>query len=310
MSGTARALLNKPFADPIQMQKSLQKVGIPRALRDKIVVGTKKLLAPGEVEARSTAAQELNPPSFLDVAKFKEFGSYLVPEEGLAEAAAASQALLEVVEAIRAKGGMVKPEDQKKANFLVQLLGNEKVLSNPEVRGFALSDELISLVSHYFDEVPVISRIDLWWSPPNESMAESQLYHYDGEDKSQLKVILLVNDVDADTGPFTFVDAVGSAKVGATRRHSERLDDEAVESIAGKSAVTSLMGPAGSVGIVDTSRCLHYGSRGNSKERLLMMIQFTRFLAPKASMPNWGELLPAGDLVDLNKYQRAVLGLS
>ena len=310
MSGTARALLNKPFADPIQMQKSLQKVGIPRALRDKIVVGTKKLLAPGEVAARSEAARELNPPSFLNVEQFKELGSYVVPNAALTEAQAASTALLAEVERLRAQGKVDKPEDQKKANFLVQLLGNEKVLSLAEARSFALSDDLISTVSHYFDEVPVISRIDLWWSPPNESMAESQLYHYDGEDKSQLKVILLVNDVDADTGPFTFVDAAGSAKVGATRRHSERLDDDAVETIAGKSAVTSLMGPAGSVGIVDTSRCLHYGSRGNSKERLLMMIQFTRFLAPKASMPNWGELLPDDDLADLNKYQRAVLGLA
>ena len=303
-------MLNKPFADPIQMQKSLQKVGIPRSLRDRIVIGTKKLLAPGEVDARTAAADELSSPKFLDVDRFKELGSCLVPDKAIVEAAAASKALRKEAERLRARGGMVKPDDQKKANFLVQLLGNESVLALPEARKFALSEPLISLTSHYFGEVPVISRVDLWWSPPNESKAESQLYHYDGEDKSQLKVILLVNNVDADTGPFTFVDAVGSAKVGATRRHSERLDDETVESIAGQSAVTSLMGPAGTVGVVDTSRCLHYGSRGNSKERLLMMVQFTRFLAPKASMPNWQQLLPEGDLAELNKYQRAVLGLA
>ena len=310
MSGTARALLNTPLADPIQIQKSLQKVGVPRALRDRIVVGTKKLLAPGEAQARAAAARGLSLPSFLDVDHFKERGSYLVPAKALVEATPASKALRKEAERLRARGGMVKPDGQKKADFLVQLLGNEKLLVVPEVRRFALNDQLIALTSHYFDEVPVISRIDLWWSPPNESKAESQLYHYDGEDKSQLKVILLVNDVDADTGPFTFVDAVGSAKVGASRRHSARLDDEAVETIAGQSAITPLMGPSGTVGVVDTSRCLHYGSRGNSKERLLLMIQFTRFLAPKASMPNWGKLLPSAQLSDLNKYQRAVLGLT
>ncbi len=310
MSGTARAILNKPFADPIQMQKSLQKVGLPRTLRDKIVVGTKKLLAPGEVDARKAAAKEMTSPAFLDVAKIKEKGSYLVPAKGLAEASAASKALRAECERLRTQGRMTKPDDQKKADFLVQLLGNEGLLNIPAVRDFAVSKDLVSLTAQYFDEVPLISRIDLWWSPPNESKAESQLYHYDGEDKSQLKVILLVNDVDADTGPFTFVDAVSSAKVGSSRRHSARLNDDAVESIAGEAAVTALMGPAGSVGIVDTSRCLHYGSRGNSKERLLLMIQFTRFLAPKASLPDWGNLLSPADLADLNSHQRAALGLA
>ncbi|MEM7425383.1 MAG: hypothetical protein AAF441_04770 [Pseudomonadota bacterium] len=292
------------------MQKSLQKVGIPRSLRDRIVVGTKKLLAPGEVGARQAAAAGMTPPRFLDTEQFKQNGSYLVPARGLASAPAASKALRVATERLRARGKMKKPEDQRKADFLVQLLGNEDVLSIPEVLEFALGDELVALTSSYFDEVPVISRVDLWWSPPNKSKAESQLYHFDGEDKSQLKVILLVNDVDADTGPFTFVDAVGSGKVGASRRHSARLDDDAVESIAGESAVTSLMGPAGTVGVVDTSRCLHYGSRGNSKERLLMMIQFTRFLAPKASFPDWKSLLTETDLSSLNKNQRMVLGLA
>ncbi len=310
MSGTARALLKKPFADPIQMQQSLRQVGIPRALRDRIVVGTKKLLAPGEADARRSAAGELQPPAFLDLDQFRQKGSYLVPPGGLTGAPAASEALRAECERLRAGGQMVKPDEHRKADFLVQLLGNGDLLKLPEARAFALSEELIALTACYFGEVPVISRADLWWSPPNESKAESQLYHYDGEDKSQLKVILLVNDVDMDTGPFTFVDAIASGKVGTTRRHSARLDDESVEAVAGKPAVTALTGSAGSVGIVDTSRCLHYGSRGNSKERLLLMLQFTRFLAPKASLPNWGNLLPETALAGLSKYQRAVLGLA
>ncbi len=133
----------------------------------------------------------------------------------------------------------------------------------------------------------MLSRADLWWSPPNESKAESQLYHYDGEDKSQLKIILNVGDVDENTGPFTFLTAVASEQVGKTRRHSARLDDDAVENTVGRDAVTPLIGPAGTVGAVDTSRCLHFGSRGNSRERLILMLQFTRFLAPKALFPSW-----------------------
>lgn len=290
MALNPRSLLRKPYADPIRMQKSLQKVGIPRTMRDRIVVGAKSLLAPGEVSTRQQKARELPKPECAQIADFREHGSGLLDSETM-PARAAAAAMQSFYDDMNARGAVRKPDGQRKAEFLVQLAGNQDVLSIEAARDFALSDELLSLSSHYFGEVPVLSRIDLWWSPPNESKAESQLYHYDGEDKSQLKVILNVNDVDAETGPFTFVDAPGSTKVAGTRRHSARLDDDEVENIAGQDAVTSLIGPSGTVGAVDTSRCLHYGSRGNSKARLILMIQFTRFLAPKASMPDWSALL-------------------
>ena len=310
MALNPRSLLRKPYADPVRMQKSLQKVGIPRPLRDRIVIGAKSLLAPGEVEARKRSAGALPEPACTAIARFRELGSGMLDREALPSAPAAAAAMQALFDGMEARGEVKKPDSERKADFLVQLAGNEDVLSIEAARNFALSDELLALTSHYFGEVPLLSRIDFWWSPPNDSKAESQLYHYDGEDKSQLKVILCVNDVDADTGPFTFVDAEGSAKVAGTKRHSARLDDEAVEAIAGPEAVTALTGPSGTVGAVDTSRCLHYGSRGNSKARLILMIQYTRFLAPKASMPDWGTVLEPGALAGLDRNRKLLLNLA
>lgn len=51
-----------------------------------------------------------------------------------------------------------------------------------EMRDFILHDEIVSAAMHCLDEVPALSAINLWWSPPIETCEESQLYHYDGTD--------------------------------------------------------------------------------------------------------------------------------
>ncbi len=287
MAFDRRALLQKPMADPVRLQKSLQKFGIPRPLRDRIVVSTKNVLAPGEEAKRQQRIAEVAKPRSTDIEALKINGSGILDSEKLPEAQVATAAMNALYKRLGEAGRIQKPEGHRKSAFLVRLASNEEVLAIEDVRKFVLSDELIGLASHYFGQVPILSRMDFWWSPPNDTKAESQLYHYDGEDKSQLKIIMNVVDVDENTGPFTFLAAGVSAKVGKSRRHSARLDDDAVEETVGRDAVTRLMGPAGTVGAVDTSRCLHYGSRGNSRDRLVLMLQFTRFLAPKASLPNW-----------------------
>ncbi len=291
--------------DPLQMHKLLQKLGMPRRVRDAIVVGAKRLAAPGEEQRRRALTADLAAPTSTDIAGFRTAGAAVLDGNKLPHRDAAVADAQAQFQRLRDDGKVAKPQGHYKGEFLIKVADGHQLLRHAGLFDFIVSDEMIRLASHYFGQVPVLSTYNMWWSPPNDSAAESQLYHYDGEDKSQLKVIVNVNDVSLDNGPFTFISAVDSTRIGRTRRHSARLDDEAVEGIAGPDAVTRLTGPAGTVGAVDTSRCLHYGSRGNSRERVILMAQFTRFLAPKAEMPDWH---PAVDR-QLTDLQRLVLNL-
>ncbi|NNF77824.1 MAG: hypothetical protein HKN05_07315, partial [Rhizobiales bacterium] len=221
-------------------------------MRDRIVVGTKNVLAPGEEARRKQQVAKVAKPKSTEIETFKINGSGILAGEHLPEAQPAAAAMHAFYTQLGEAGRVQKPSEQRKADFLVRLAGNEEIMDLPAVRDFVLSDELIGLATHYFGQVPVLSRADFWWSPPNDSKAESQLYHYDGEDKSQLKIILNVVDVDENTGPFTFLAAPTSESIAKTRRHSARLNDDAVESTIGPGAVTRLTGPAGTVGAVDT----------------------------------------------------------
>lgn len=196
--------------------------------------------------------------------------------------------------------------------FLVSVIRDRQALQYGAVMDLAISPSIIELVSGYFGAVPLLSSIRLWWSPPNASVVDSQLFHCDREDQTQLKVLVNVSDVTAEAGPFTLIPADASARIKRAVDYSYRdyqLSDEDIEKAGGLSEAIALLGTRGTAHCVDSSRCLHYGSRSNSKLRLMLMMRYTRYEAPNVTMPVW---MPAAGRFDreLDELQRLVLGLS
>ncbi|MCP5076394.1 MAG: hypothetical protein GY947_24270 [Rhodobacteraceae bacterium] len=276
---------------PIAVQRFLQRFGLPRRIRDRFVIRAKRVFAPVEEFRRVQWLAYTPLPTSVDIQMLRKTGVALVNTCTLPEAVIAVKEVRAYLNDLRKRGKIVKPEGHYKGDFLVNLANNSDLISRPAIANFVLSHELLSLASHYLGQVPVLSRLDLFWSPVNENKRESQLYHYDGEDETQLRFILYLNDVDEGNGPFTLVSAEDSAKVIPTkvfsRRRSARMDDETVENITGSGSVVRITGPAGTLACCDTGRCLHYGSRARNRERFAIMIQFTRFMCPKNEMPNW-----------------------
>jgi hypothetical protein len=53
-----------------------------------------------------------------------------------------------------------------------------------------------------------------------------------------------------------------------------RLADQDVYQTVTEQSVVKLTGPKGNVNLVDPARCLHYGSRGNTSDRVMLMLSF------------------------------------
>jgi hypothetical protein len=162
---------------------------------------------------------------------------------------------------------------------LVVLTDPKRYEDAPAIFDLVLSDEVIQIASDYLGEVPMLISIKLWWTPVNTHMRGSQLYHRDGLDwyRRQAKFLFLMNDVDENCGPFTFLPADVSRRVGATLGRAadqERVTDEQVFRVAKPTDPIPVMGPAGTGGVVDSSRCFHYGARARGGERLMLMFYF------------------------------------
>jgi hypothetical protein len=144
----------------------------------------------------------------------------------------------------------------------------------------ALSPEILSIVIPYMNYVPIISDIQLWHSPNKaESSEGSQFFHLDYADVKQVKVFLLIEEVNDEMGPTTLVDAKTSQnicnKINYKLSNKDiRIPDEIVSKYCLPNQLIKATGSSGTIFFADTSRCLHYGSRNGSKPRNVLMIQY------------------------------------
>lgn len=161
---------------------------------------------------------------------------------------------------------------KRKDRFLRNLLTDDDLQQNPLLVDFALSDPVLGMATRYLGAVPYLCRVDLVYSLPRPSSDHiaSQLFHVDPEGLTQVKFFIHVYDVGEPEGPFTFIPADETARiiadVRALRRrqgkpHSGRYLDEEIEAVGGTPSIVRLQGPTGDGVAIDTSRCLHMGSR-------------------------------------------------
>ena len=174
----------------------------------------------------------------------------------------------------------------KKWAFLRSILTNQDLARNPKLVDFALSDSLLSLVTNYLGTIPHLNRIDLLYSVNHggEDAISSQIYHLDPEGTRQAKLFMNLRDVGPDEGPFTFipaaettriVNAIKQRRLEDTAMAAGRYSDDELAAVGGLDKAIAVDGPKGSAALVDTSRCLHFGSRVKpGTYRLCLYIQY------------------------------------
>ena len=187
--------------------------------------------------------------------------------------------IIQVAEACVARSHALLDSGTIRKKFLVNLLSSgDLTLESPLVR-LALRPDVIAGVATYLGVVPVLTSISVFWSSWSENgLKSSQLYHCDGDDTSQVKIFAFCSDVGPENGPLTVVPADTSGRIRrqAKYRYRERVRDEDVGKWANEREQQALVGQAGTVCFIDTSRCFHFGSRlqEGARPRLVAMIQY------------------------------------
>jgi hypothetical protein len=155
---------------------------------------------------------------------------------------------------------------RKPAGLAREFLPTEaRRLDSPYMR-FALNDDVVSLVTQYLGICPILMGFDVWYSVDTEKEPHSsQMWHLDGDDTTQVKVWVHLNDIGPESGPTTIIDAASSemiaGRVGYDYNEHYRVPDEQIIQLLSRDELVSFTGPMGTVDFVDTSRCFHFGSR-------------------------------------------------
>lgn len=201
---------------------------------------------------------------------FAPIDSSIVPEVA---------ALVSAGQALYAERASSVPQDG--AQPFYDILTSRDILDRPAFLDAALSPAMVGIAAGYFGTMPRLQNIMLCVSPGRAASIQSELYHLDKPSVGFLQAFLNVLDVGPESGPLTFLPADVTSRVrGATsyerRSYSgdTRLSDEEVFQHCRPEDAVALVGPAGRGAFVDTSNCLHFGSRCRGGVRVVCIIQY------------------------------------
>jgi hypothetical protein len=263
---------------------SLRAAQIPWAYSIPLVRGAKTITHPRQhIRRKSLARRLLRAPSAFSDRVNKVDGYWLFGPDELPGAKAVAAECRTIFQGLQSSGALQKRASNLKEH-LRPIVKADELAQHPEIGRFALSRPVLEGVTAYFGSVPVLSSICLLWSVKNQTITSSQQYHFDGEDFRQLKLFINVWDINDEHGPLTFYPAATSAAIlqrGDRKQRLEsgnlRFEDEFVLAGANGQRPVRVVGEAGAGVFVDTSRCIHYGSRCNTKERLMLMLQYAPY---------------------------------
>ncbi len=222
----------------------LRKVWLPARASESVVRGLTIAWNPADTIRRVRLARRLGPAA----RQVSESAGYVLFPPGDLPGQADAIAAAERIFRERIDPRAIESEQLASSKkFLATIWRERQFFADPEILRFAISRSVLDLAIRYLGEVPVLSLLRLWWTPPNDSAIQSQLYHRDAADARQLKFFFNVRDVKAETGPTTFIPAAQSAELIAKfGRRNGRIADADLERAGGLRHAIALTGPGGS----------------------------------------------------------------
>ena len=198
-------------------------------------------------------------------------------------------------------------------SYKINLLEND----NHIFLKFLFQNNLIDTISSYLGRYFTLNGAYIFYSK-NEIFehGRSQELHLDGDALKQLKIFVHLSDVDLNSGPLNVMPRNTSKILFSNFREQHLIktrstkisDDKVQKNILEK--ISPLIGKKGTINIVDTSNCYHYGSRPGNHERVVLLFQFVssfsyrvRFF-PNKDLIKKSEYLNNFEISQINKLMR------
>jgi hypothetical protein len=136
----------------------------------------------------------------------------------------------------------------------------EQIIEETDVIRWGLDPELLALVENYIG-LPIAYRgLTVRRDCADGRLTGTRMWHRDNEDASILKIIVYLNDVDLEAGPFQYIPAPFSPPEWRIRTiESSRVTDADMERLVPRTHWVPCTGPKGTVIFADPCRLYHRG---------------------------------------------------
>ncbi len=134
-------------------------------------------------------------------------------------------------------------------------------------------------IGNYIKFKPILYSVNIMHSYKKDFILKdsAQFFHSDYEDNRSVKIFINLDEVREENGPFTFIDRKNTELVSEAYNYSKsykkrRLEDSFIDAFVKKDDYKNNIGPKNFGLLVDSTACMHYGSRLISGERKLLQI--------------------------------------
>ncbi len=168
-----------------------------------------------------------------------------------------------------------KSISSQKDEFVVHA-SPEQMMEYPEIFLWGLEQRLLNIVENYLGLPAAYQGVFFRRDIANDVAIKSRLWHVDLEDKKVLKIIVYLNDVNEDGGPFQYIpQSLTSTVVRSLKYRSGYITDQIMQQALSPSNWKSCTGLSGTVIFAGTASIFHRGKIPVADDRFAVFFDYT-----------------------------------
>ena len=153
---------------------------------------------------------------------------------------------------------------------------NDEIAEDPTIWRWGLNERLLDLAENYLGLPPRYYGADVRCEVADTRTFDVRQWHRDMEDDRLFKVLIWLNDVDIDGGPFEFVPKPVTTAASKTLSYvSGFVSDSRLASAADETHWQAAVGPAWTAVFADTAHVFHRAKPPTLRNRYSLTITYS-----------------------------------
>lgn len=153
---------------------------------------------------------------------------------------------------------------------------NQQIMEHPEIFMWGLQKRLLNIIENYIGLPVAYHGVYFRRDIANEVEHTSRLWHLDTEDRKVLKVIIYLNDIMDDIGPFQYIPQSLTPTIASSLNYNNGyIKDSTMQEYVSPSDYKSCTGSAGTVVIAGTAIIFHRGKIPLSGDRFALFFDYS-----------------------------------
>ena len=161
-------------------------------------------------------------------------------------------------------------------NQIVNHASPQQIMEYPQIFLWGLEQRLLNIIENYLGLPVAYQGVYFRQDIANQLELGSRLWHIDIEDRKIFKIIIYLNDITADNGPFEYIPKPLTSKIAQSLKYtSGYIQDKIMQGVISSETYQSCTGIAGTVIIADTSSIFHRGKPPLTSDRFAIFFDYT-----------------------------------